>query len=587
MLALLVTQEFVEGQKVVVEGDPGDLFYIIKEGSVLCTSKGVELRRMSRGDFFGEQALLYNTERTATVTATTATQLLSLGRDHLVHLLGDQLQHIIYKNSQRMALEKSPYFASLTKQQIDGIIEKMRVFSVPKDAEVINFGRDKGDMLWVLLNGELMCSSGIRVGVCECIGDEELMKANTGFFSEAYTANTACTMAEISRIEIEQCLGGGLSRISNKNEVISVLRSVQLLRALPQKTLEKLADLLKEVEFNDKDMIFAEGDPGDAFFIVKQGCVDIMKDIVNIRSIGENNYFGERSILLNENRTASAISRGRTILWTLNKSDFLGLVNEGLRSQLLKRMDLQDDSVTIEELSVIKLLGKGMFGNVFLTVHNTKRTLYALKAVQRAKILAYEIQENIVLERQILLQLDHPFIMKLAKTFKDQKRLYFLMEFVRGMDLFDVIRAMDLLSDEYAKFYASCLLLIVEHLHEKNIIYRDLKPENVMIDEDGYPKLIDFGTAKKITGRTYTVVGTPHYMAPEVIEGKGYGLSADLWSIGVMIYEFVCGLVPFGEEEDDPFKIYKKVLEKRLVYPSYARLNKTCLLYTSPSPRDS
>jgi len=101
---------------------------------------------------------------------------------------------------------------------------------------------------------------------------------------------------------------------------------------------------------------------------------------------------------------------------------------------------------------------------------------------------------------------------------------------------------------------------IFAHLHERNIVYRDLKPENVMVDEMGYPKLIDFGTAKTVTTRTYTIVGTPHYMAPELIIGKGYGLNVDFWSLGIMLYEFICGGVPFGEEEEDPYTIYEIIL---------------------------
>jgi cGMP-dependent protein kinase len=102
-------------------------------------------------------------------------------------------------------------------------------------------------------------------------------------------------------------------------------------------------------------------------------------------------------------------------------------------------------------------------------------------------------------------------------------------------------------------------------------VHRDLKPENVMIDEMGYPKLIDFGTAKVVEGRTFTIVGTPHYMAPEVISGKGYRLAADIWSIGIMLYEFMCGGVPFGDELEDSFKVYESVLTSKIIYPTSVR----------------
>jgi cGMP-dependent protein kinase len=219
-------------------------------------------------------------------------------------------------------------------------------------------------------------------------------------------------------------------------------------------------------------------------------------------------------------------------------------------------------------LKTVKQLGKGMFGNVTLCVHAHKGTFYALKSVSRQKVRLYDLSTNLILERQLLLQLDHSFIMKLIKTFKDKDRVYFLLEFVHGQDLFDVIRVLGLLQDSDAKFYTSCLVLILEHLHERDIIYRDLKPENIMVDDMGYPKLIDFGTAKVVTqGRTFTTVGTPHYTAPEVLSGKGYGLSADYWSLGIIIYEFLCGQVPFGEEEEDTYMIYEKVLHAPLEYP--------------------
>ena len=203
------------------------------------------------------------------------------------------------------------------------------------------------------------------------------------------------------------------------------------------------------------------------------------------------------------------------------------LLEENIKIQLLRRIDLQDDSISLNDLSIVKKIGSGMLGNVFLTIHKTKKTLYALKSIDRRKILSNNIQDSIILERKILQEIDHVCIMKMIKTFKDSKRLYFLLEFINGVDFFEVIRNLNLVNENDSRFYISCIIEILDHLHERDIICRDLKPENILIDDEGYPKLIDFGTANYVNGRTYTIIGTPHYMAPEVITGNGYSLSAD------------------------------------------------------------
>ena len=123
----------------------------------------------------------------------------------------------------------------------------------------------------------------------------------------------------------------------------------------------------------------------------------------------------------------------------------------------------------------------------------------------------------------------------------------------------------------------------MEYLHTNNIIYRDIKPENIMVDDKGYMRLIDMGTAKFLKGkggRTYTIIGTPHYMAPEILIGKGYSYSVDLWSIGICLYEFMCGGVPYAEDADDPYsyffyvfryEIYEEIIKKPLNYPSFLK----------------
>ena len=139
-----------------------------------------------------------------------------------------------------------------------------------------------------------------------------------------------------------------------------------------------------------------------------------------------------------------------------------------------------------------------------------------------------------------------------------------------------MIRIIGLLNVEQTKFYSAVMFYFLETMHSKNIIYRDLKPENIMVSENGYLKFIDMGTCKQLspklgTKKTFTIIGTPNYMAPEIISGKGYSFSADLWSLGIIIYEFMAGYVPFGEEAEDPYEIYQEILKKPLKFPNYMK----------------
>lgn len=169
----------------------------------------------------------------------------------------------------------------------------------------------------------------------------------------------------------------------------------------------------------------------------------------------------------------------------------------------------------------------------------------------------------------------HPMIVNCVKTFKNEDFVFFLMEFLQGSEIFYVIRQMGLLNAKQSQFYIGSIILAIEYLHYKKIVYRDLKPENVMTDVNGFVKLIDMGAAKLLKPtngmtKTFTIVGTPHYMAPEAFIGKGYTFNVDFWSIGVCLFEFMCGYVPYGEEQQDPYEIYLEIVNsKEIRFPSY------------------
>jgi cGMP-dependent protein kinase len=161
-----------------------------------------------------------------------------------------------------------------------------------------------------------------------------------------------------------------------------------------------------------------------------------------------------------------------------------------------------------------------------------------------------------------------------VKCIEDKKNIYLLMEYLKGKELFEVIRDIGILNKEQTNFFAASMLIAIDYLHSRKIIYRDLKPENIVVTRNGYIKLIDFGTAKEIDARTKTIIGTPHYMAPEAIMGGGYSFPVDFWSISICMYEFVCGCVPFGDKSEDPMEIYFSIINNILEFPSDINIDK-------------
>merc|ERR1719356_937930 len=177
-------------------------------------------------------------------------------------------------------------------------------------------------------------------------------------------------------------------------------------------------------------------------------------------------------------------------------------------------------------------------------------------------------QENhIKWEKKILVGIRHPFIVNLEAFFQDKFHLYLVLELVQGGEFFSLLRKTGVLQIPHAAFYASQIVLIFQFLHKNRIVYRDLKPENLLIGLDGYLKLTDFGFAKRLDGKkkTQTLCGTPEYIAPEILRNQGHGFPVDWWALGILLFEMFCGNPPF--EDDDAMKIYKKILTGQYIYP--------------------
>jgi serine/threonine protein kinase len=200
-----------------------------------------------------------------------------------------------------------------------------------------------------------------------------------------------------------------------------------------------------------------------------------------------------------------------------------------------------------------------------------KEHWFALKMLKKSEIIRLKQVEHIKAEKAILLQIAHPFIVNMYSAFQDEKFLYMLMEYVIGGELFSQLRKVGRFSNETARFYACEITLAFQYLHKKNVVYRDLKPENLLIDREGHLKITDFGFAKEVVDRTWTLCGTPEYLAPEIIQSKGHGKAVDWWALGILVYEMLAGYPPFFDE--NPFGIYQKILAGNIDFPRHFDVN--------------
>ncbi|CAG0888429.1 unnamed protein product [Darwinula stevensoni] len=410
-------------------------------------------------------------------------------------------------------------------------------------------------------------------------------------------AATDCRLWAIER----QCFQTIMMRtgLIRQAEYTAFLKSVPTFKSLPEHTIIKIADSLDEIHYRQGDYIIRQGGRGDTFFIICKGQVRVtMKQAGSneekfIRNLFKGDFFGEKALQGEDVRTANIIADGKEGVRCLviDRDTFNQLISSlpDIKTRYVdenanRRKVLPEfANLKLGDLRVLTTLGVGGFGRVELVqIANDPSRSFALKQMKKAQVLIVETrqQQHIMSEKEIMEECDCDFIVKLYRTFKDNKYLYMLMGCCLGGELWTILRDRGNFDDATTRFYTGCVILAFEYLHGRGIIYRDLKPENLLLDTKGYVKLVDFGFAKKLQmGRkTWTFCGTPEYVAPEVILNKGHDISADYWSLGVLMFELLTGTPPFTGP--DPMRTYNIILKgiDAIEFPRNITRNATALI---------
>eukprot|EP00405_Crypthecodinium_cohnii_P038140 CAMPEP_0206546112 /NCGR_PEP_ID=MMETSP0325_2-20121206/12516_1 /ASSEMBLY_ACC=CAM_ASM_000347 /TAXON_ID=2866 /ORGANISM="Crypthecodinium cohnii, Strain Seligo" /LENGTH=999 /DNA_ID=CAMNT_0054045183 /DNA_START=61 /DNA_END=3057 /DNA_ORIENTATION=- len=368
------------------------------------------------------------------------------------------------------------------------------------------------------------------------------------------------------------------SRENNQmRNCIKLLDEVHMLTPLLRAERAELARCSSGLlTFKPGETVVSAGDIDQLWYVIESGSctmeVDGRKEVLE-----RAGHFGEKEIFKNMATSACTVIAG--------ESGLSCVVFDGEHLRNLKSLEVDQEgnagdytpaqprtknhsNIRLDQLSIVAVLGEGGFGSVFLARSEGRE--YALKRLSKGYIVEQNMVKQICAERDILSMIDSPFIIRFFRSFKDTQYLYMLIEYATGGQLYTLMtdRSYILEQDEprgsASMFYVACVTLALEHMHERNIVYRDLKPENILLDGAGFAKICDLGFARFVLDKTNTMVGTPEYMAPEMIDSPhAHDFRVDWWALGVLAFELLAGQVPFDSPEDDDDNVMIKLLTIR------------------------
>jgi len=612
------------------QGEPGTEFFLIRSGEAsVCISKdgkaAAKVATLKRGDYFGEQSLMVDEPRGATIVTDSKLECLKITRAKFEKLgLNEKLNFLnrnrnavgggngrtmeaksptAKTNEERKLMERAlkanenlSAIGGMESDKVTAMIDCSWKESIPAGQTVIQEGDIVADYFYIVQEGKFSVSiddpnkPGQKVVV-------EMVRQGGSFGELAllYLVPRAATV-----IALEPGVVWVIDRANFKNILmkssaaqlatyVTLLKSVEVLTPLLAEEKKTLAKALVEMHFIQDEIILRQGDPGSTFYILYEGEVTVIKDgqeqcRLVAAGIGSSpQIFGEKALLHNEPRAATvSVSSHTAKVLALDRDSFtmllgplqeiLDAAGKGSRSAAkgsgAANRGWTTQRISREDLKKVGLLGCGGFGAVELWEHKQTQNTYALKALSKGFIMKTGMQEAVMNEKNILTMTNSDFIIKLYATYNSTQFLYFLLEPALGGELYATYTRRGLHgSEKHARYYVAGVVYAFEHLHERRIIYRDLKPENLLFTEKGFIKLTDMGLAKFVVGKTFTTCGTPDYFAPEVIQSTGHTSAVDWWALGILLFELLTGHPPF--ESPSPMQIYSKVLRgvDRLIFP--------------------
>jgi CRP-like cAMP-binding protein/tRNA A-37 threonylcarbamoyl transferase component Bud32 len=570
------------GKDIIKQGDGGSMFYVLEDGSCDIYVNGTKVGAYEPGGTFGELALIYNAKRAATIRCTKDSVLWGLD-------ISDFRRVLASSNSQKLLkrcefLRNVPLLQSLSNERNTKIASALREVNFQDGQQIITQG-DTGAEFYIIQAGRVQCTQ-LKGSTASWKTEEvDLLQLSQGeYFGEmalmldeprhahVYARGPVQTLV-LERDDFEELLGS-LQNVLSAQMRTRILRSVPLLTKVSEPDLDKIARAMRVQQFDEGDFVIREGEEGSRFYIINEGHAEARVGGKKVGTLSHLDFFGERSLMKQEKRMADIVATSAVECLVLEQDAFRNLrgdVKKILEREIEKREAVSKGAtqgaaneegaaaaaawkeIPYSDLKIMRTLGQGTFGRVKLVQSKTSKRVFALKCMQKQQIKQAHQERNIMNEKNILIECKHPLILELYQTYMNKSEIFMLMEMVQGGELWTYIyEKVDLLprtriggfTNSASMFYAGCVVSALHYIHNKGVAYRDLKPENLLLDSAGYCKIIDFGFAKQvpftqngqICVKTYTICGTPDYLSPELIQSTGHDKSVDYWAFGCLVY---------------------------------------------------
>jgi CRP-like cAMP-binding protein len=537
--------QYSTGTTIINQGEYGGYFYVLSYGIVAFVVNDVEVGRATCGNSFGELALLYNAPRAATCivvgddnddnnnnsNATTNNNNANgagLWRVDQVTFRKLLAAHTIQNDNQtKVVLRKVPFLSDLDDEFIHRIADALT--TVYYDAGDTIFARgSEGSVFYVIREGKVQYEhykrgiKTLRPG--DYFGEQAIVK-NEARRATATAMKDTIALA-LSRDIFERVLGP-LSDVIQRSNDRRLLGNVPLFANsdIQSFEIELMGALIDDVKYPSEKEILSEGDYVDvpALYLVRSGVLEAYTDAGESRILKAGMYFGEDTLLPDKDfkyggkgglkqsvETVEVLED--CVLGKLTLANIDSVILDLSRMGGGKRgRDTLQRSIDIVKLVRHTLLGAGTFGQVWLTSDKKTGNAYALKVQIKRELIDHKQAEGVCRELDVMRKIDHPFIIKLVNTSQDEQSVFMLLNLVQGGELFNIMHNddRDCIPESEVQFYAAGILEALSYMHRRRIIYRDLKPENVLIDDLGYTVIVDLGFAKVVSDKTYTLCGTP------------------------------------------------------------------------------